>query len=196
LSVSDVPGCITPVVVDERAELRESDTAAVGQHEEASPLVGRSHVRSTKADGCACVPFALERREDIGKSPSCASDVLPKDEGGVALGGDAESLKEEAASGTVEPGSLAGDGEVLAGTAESDAIHDATPRAAVEGDNVVPDRSRCQGRLFHPGHEAGRREGFPLDVHHSPSSAPGCKVDSEVEPASTGEEAGNTEDGR
>jgi len=189
--VSEVPGCITPVVVVPRAELRESDTAAVGQHEEPLSLVGGTHVRSSKADGGAFVAVLFEGAEDVGKSASCASDVLPEDDRGLALVGNAEPLEEESASGTVEPGLLSGNGEVLAGAAESDAIHRATPRAAIERGNVVPDRSRRQRLLFHPGHEAGRCKGFTLDVHHSPSSTPGCKVDSKVESAAPGEETGN-----
>lgn len=46
----------------------------------------------------------------------------------------------------------------------SEDIHEATPRAAVKGDNVVPDRSRIQGLVFHPRHERGRCVAFPLNV--------------------------------
>lgn len=186
------------MLVERRAEERESesDTAAVGQDEEALALVGRSHVSSSKADCRAAVAGLFEGGKDCGKSASCSPDVLPEDERGAALVGDAEPLEEETAACAGEPGSLPCNAEVLAGAAESEAIHDATPRAAVEAGNVVPDRSRCQFRLFHPGHEAGRCKGFPLDVHHSPRSAPGCKVDSEVEPTSAAEEGGDTQLGR
>lgn len=184
------------MVVECLAEERESDVTAVGQHEIPLSSVRRTHVRSTKADGCTLVAEPLELGEDGGKSGSCAPDVFPEDEGGVALVGDAEPLEEEPAAGAAEPGALAGDREVLARAAEHEAIHCAAPRSTVERDNVVPDRSRRHGLFFHPSHEAGRCKGFPLDVHHSPASAPGCKVDSEVEAASTGEEGGNTEGGR
>lgn len=176
-----------------RAEERESDVTAVGQNEEPLSLVRGTHVRSSKADRRSPVAVRFEGGEDVWKSASCAPNVLPVDERGFALVGDAEPLEEESAAAAVEPGLLSGDGEVLAGAAESDAIHRTTPRAAIERDNVVPDRSRCQRLLFHPGHEAGRCKGFPLDVHHSPSSAPGCKVDSEVEPSASREEAGDSQ---
>lgn len=57
-----------------------------------------------------------------------------------------------------------GDAPGLAGKSRSDEIHDATPRSAVEGDNVIPDRRRIQGLFFHPRHERGRGVGFPFDV--------------------------------
>lgn len=176
---------MTPVVVVPRAELRESDTAAVGQQEEAAALVGRSHVRSSKADDGADVAVAFELGEDGRKSASCSADVLPEEERGFTLVGEPDLLEEEPAPFSVEPGLLSGDGEVLTRCAASDAIHDATPRASIEGGEVVPDRSRRQGRLFHPGHEAGRGEGFPLDVHHTSTRSSGCEVEPEVEPSTS-----------
>lgn len=61
----------------------------------------------------------------------------------------------------------------------------ATPRAAVEGGKVVPDRSFTQGLVRHPGHEKGRGEAVPLDVHHSTGSW-GSKVESEFKTSSAG----------
>lgn len=83
---------------------------------------------------------------------------------------------------------LAGLREGLAGVARNDAIHDSTPRASVEGSDVRPDRSPIQGRLFHPAHEDGRGEGFPLNVANAlqPPTEP------EVEPADSGAEGEGT----
>jgi hypothetical protein len=58
----------------------------------------------------------------------------------------------------------AGEREGLAGDSGSDEIHSATPRAAVEGDNVIPHRCLIQARLVHPFHEDGRCVGVPLNV--------------------------------
>lgn len=165
----------------------------MGQEEEAGPLVWRTHVRSSKPDGGAFVAFALELGEDGGKSASCSTDVLPEEERRLALSGDADLLEEESASVAVEPCALAGNGEVLAGRATSDAIHCATPCASVEGADVVPERCFRQGLLFHPGHEAGRSEGFPLDVHHSAGGSTGGEVQPEVEPSAAAEEGSNAE---
>ena len=83
--------------------------------------------------------------------------------------------------------SLASDGEGLAREARSDEIHASTPRCAVEGFEIVPDRSRIQGLVFHPRHEHGRGVGFPLDVANGAGSGDG-KLHGQVEPADSGAE--------
>ena len=80
---------------------------------------------------------------------------------------------------------LAGAAFALARVAARDDIHKATPRAAVEGGNIVPDRCLIQGRVFHPGHESGRSVGFPFDVTNSSISGLG-DVQSEFETTSAG----------
>ena len=62
---------------------------------------------------------------------------------------------------------LPGGGEWLAREAGSDEIHASTPRCAIEGCEVVPNRRLIQGRLAHPGHECGRCVAVPLNVSHS-----------------------------
>ena len=80
---------------------------------------------------------------------------------------------------------LSRDRERLARIASKDDVHAAAPVAAVEAGNIVPDRSPIQGLDFHPGHENGRRVGFPLDVTHSPISAEG-EVQAKIESAGAG----------
>jgi hypothetical protein len=82
------------------------------------------------------------------------------------------------------PLALACDAERLARVARSDEIHDATPRFAVEGGNVIPDRCLIQGLVFHPRHEAGRCEGVPLNVTNG-STVHG-EPDTEFEPSNPG----------
>ncbi len=89
--------------------------------------------------------------------------------------------------GIVRPTAPAGDAERLARIARREAIHDATPWPAVEGGNVVPDRSLIQGLLFHPRHEDGRGEGVPLDVTDSTVSGLG-QHKPEVKPSGAGAE--------
>jgi len=74
-------------------------------------------------------------------------------------------------AGIFRPLALARDAERLTWIAASEDIHCATPRVAIEGSNIVPDRCFIQGRVFHPRHEGGRSIGFPLDV--TQSSIPG-----------------------
>ena len=66
--------------------------------------------------------------------------------------------------GTLLTPSLA---ERLTRIACSNDIHESTPRAAIEGRHVVPDRSRIQDLVFHPRHEDRCGVGLPLDVTNS-----------------------------
>lgn len=106
-------------------------------------------------------------------------DIFKEDERRPALFDDAGDMWPEVAR-VLRAKTSPGDREWLARIACSEDIHDAAPWAAVEGGNVVPERSRIQGRVFHPCHEDGRRIGFPLDVTHSSISVAG-DVQGEVE---------------
>jgi hypothetical protein len=112
-------------------------------------------------------------------------DVLEEDRGGLALSDDADELGPQGAF-VVVTFELAGKAVRLARQARSDEIHDAAPRAAVEGRKIVPNRRWLQGRFFHPGHESGCGVGFPLDVTHHAVAASGCNSQSEVESANAG----------
>jgi len=57
--------------------------------------------------------------------------------------------------------------ERLAGITGRDDMNAAAPRSAVEGSQIVPNRSRAQGRVCHPRHESGRCETVSLDITHS-----------------------------
>ena len=111
-------------------------------------------------------------------------DILEEDEGRFDFADDAGDMWPKVAwiIGT-EPSAC--DRERLARIARSDDIHRATPRAAIEGSNVVPDNSLIQGRVFHPRHESGCGEGFPFDMAHSTISGDGDGKP-EVEAASAG----------
>jgi hypothetical protein len=56
----------------------------------------------------------------------------------------------------------AGDTERLAWVARSERIHDATPRAAIEGSQIRPHRSLNQTARFHRRCQVLDGEGFPL----------------------------------
>jgi hypothetical protein len=66
----------------------------------------------------------------------------------------------------VGPSPSAGGAGGLAWETGSDEIHSSAPRCAVEGDEIVPDRSPIQGLIVHPRHESGRCVAFPLNVSH------------------------------
>lgn len=131
----------------------------------------RAEVRG--ANGCRAeqTPLRIEPElgkvvEDMGEPESNKlGDVLQQDESGSQVSDDGCDGWPEPAlivSSTLLPGQA----ERLAREAGSDEIHSATPRAAVERGEVIPDRSRIQARLRHPLHEDGRCVGVPLNVSH------------------------------
>lgn len=78
--------------------------------------------------------------------------------------------------------------ERLARITGRDDMNAAAPRSAVEGSQIVPDRSRRQGRIRHPGHEHRRGKGVPLDETHSSVSGFG-EVKAEIEASDAGAKA-------
>jgi hypothetical protein len=175
------------------ALLLASVPTGVGQDEDPLPFVGSSGIVRSHTTPLRIEPQRGQVTEDDVESPNSERcDVFHEDELGSHLANDASEVSPESAAVSLDSFPLAGVGDVLTGESASDAIHEATPRSAVEGGNVVPDRSRCQGLLFHPGHESSRGVGFPLDVHHSTTSGDG-ELDAEIEPSASGEEGENAE---
>jgi hypothetical protein len=78
--------------------------------------------------------------------------------------------------------------EGLAWIPGRDEMNLAAPRAAVEGSEIVPDRSRSQGRVCHPRHEGGRGETVSLDIAHGAISGL-CQMQSEIQSSDTGAKA-------
>jgi hypothetical protein len=114
------------------------------------------------------------------------SDIFKETEGWLYFSDDAGNVRPEVPWVFVAELS-SGNGERLARIAAMDDIHQAAPRSAVEGGNVVPDRRAIQSLVFHPRHERGRSVGFPLDVTHSSISGDG-EMEAEVEPSGSGAE--------
>jgi len=95
-----------------------------------------------------------------------AENVFGEEQWGPCFGEDAGHVRPEV-SGIGSSELFPGGTERLAGVSGSEDIHSATPRAAVEGGKVRPDRSLIQGLVFHPGHESGRGVCVPLDPTNS-----------------------------
>lgn len=179
-SVRLVPACITPVVVECRPDEAASVVAAVGQHEEPLAQVRRPDLGRAEQTPLRIEPERGKVAKHVGEPKvNVPWDVLEEGERSAALVEDASHFGPQVALiGVAE--SLTGDAEWLARVARSDEIHDATPRSAVEGSEIVGDRSAIQLRRFHPGHEDGRGEGLALDVAHG--AAVGGQSDTELEP--------------
>ena len=103
---------------------------------------------------------------DVKTEAEVPLDVLEEDPFRADLGDDARDVGPEVAL-VFLAAALAGGREGLAGIPRSDDLNDPAPRAAVEGLEIVPDRSFIQCRICHPRHEDGRCVGFSFDVTHS-----------------------------
>jgi hypothetical protein len=151
---------------------------AVGQHEEPLASVRRSHVGRSKTRPFRIEPALGKLGKDVGEPKRNVSrDVLEEHERGFALVDDSSHVRPEMPLVGVAA-TLAGDAERLTGIPCSDEIHDSAPRLAVEGREIVPDRSAIQGRVFHPRHEHGRGEGFPLDEANGAAPLGQSEIDS------------------
>lgn len=113
-----------------------------------------------------------------------AFDVFEKAPFGIEFFGNSPDMRPEVAR-VVFALAPTGKAEGLAGISGSEDMNLSAPRRAVEGGNVIPDRSLIQGLVFHPCHESGRREGFPLDVTNS-SVFWFCNVEAEFEATDAG----------
>ncbi len=167
---------------------------ADGEDEEAFPLVGRADFRRRKQSCRKPVAHADQSAGDFGEAEAeMMGDIFEEDEGRFAFADDPGDMRPEVAR-IVRAPALARHAERLARISRRDDIHRAAPRLAVECGNVVPERRVIQGLVFHPRHESGRSEGFPLDMAHSSISGQG-EGETEIDPARAGaqreaEEAG------
>jgi len=160
---------------------------AVGEDEEPLAFVGRTDFRRCEEARRKAVAHADQSSGDFGEAEAeMMGDVFEEDEGRLGLANDAGDMRPEVPRVVGAP-AFARDGKRLARISRSDDVHRAAPRSAVEAGNVVPDRCRIQGRLFHPCHENGRGVGFPFDMAHSSISGHG-DGEPEVKAAGAGAE--------
>ncbi len=112
-------------------------------------------------------------------------DVLAEDERGFDFSNESGKFRPEVARITRSE-TLPCCAEWLARVAARYEIHNATPWPAIEGLEIVPDRRPIQGLVFHPRHESGRCEGFPLNVSHGSVGVPEGKLESKFKSSSPG----------
>jgi hypothetical protein len=111
---------------------------ADGEDEQPLALVGRTDFRRREEACRKAVAHADQSCGDFGEAEAeMMGDILEEDERRLDLANDSGNMGPEVARIlTAEPSAC--DGERLARIARSDDVHRATPRAAVEGSNVVP----------------------------------------------------------
>ena len=112
-------------------------------------------------------------------------DVLKKNESWLALSDDPSDVRPEVALISMSA-PLACEAERLAGVARRDEMNDSTPRAAVEGSKVVPDRSRSQDAFFHARNQARGCMSFPLHETDGAIGVSKSEADSKLQPADSG----------
>jgi hypothetical protein len=150
--------------------------------EEPLAPVGRADFRRCEEACRKAVAHADQSCGDFGEAEAeMMGDILEEDEGRLDLGDDAGDMRPQVTR-VVRAPPLARDGERLARIARSDDIHRAAPRAAVKGDNVVPDWRVVEAAVAHSGAEDGCREGVPFDKADG-SGRWQSDLEAEVEPA-------------
>ncbi|MEA3042950.1 MAG: hypothetical protein QOH47_788 [Sphingomonadales bacterium] len=162
----------------------------VAQEEEAPPAVACARFSRREEARFCRVAQPSKAGDDVGESQGQVSlDVFAEDPIGADLVDDAGDVGPKVTRIRVAR-AFAGGAEGLTRVAGRDEMNAATPRSAVEGSKIAPDRRRCQGLVFHPCHESGRRVAFPLNETNSPVGELG-DVQAEIEAGVAGAE-GNT----
>ncbi len=157
----------------------------MGHNEEPASYVARTAFERREQSRFDCKAQRLKVPENrVGSQGHMALDVFEEAPLGIEFTDNPADVGPEV-TGIVLTLAPSGEAEGLAGISGSEDMNLSTPRRAVEGGNVIPDRSFIQGLVFHPCHESGRREGFPLDVTNS-SIVWFCDMEAEFEAADTG----------
>jgi len=133
---------------------------------EAVSFVRSTNVSRAENTPLRIEPVGIEVSEDFRESvPDVSSDVLEEGHRSSCLSEDPPDFGPQMA-GVVGSEPLPRVAKRLAGVTGSEDIHSATPRATVEGSEVVPNRRSLQSLVFHPRHERFRGSCFPFNVAH------------------------------
>ena len=136
----------------------------VSQDEESLPLMGGADFVRREYSRRNSVPHLLQVPGDFVKTESdVASDVFEENKSGLTLSDDAGNLRPEM-TGIIRPTTFTGLAEGWARVACNDAIHDSTPRAAIEGSKIRPNRRVIQGFFLHAAIQERAVVAFPLNA--------------------------------
>lgn len=171
-----------------QARLAFSLAVGVGQYEQPVADVRPADFRRRYDARCNAVAHALKVSADVSETEGqMACDILEETPPGLDLGDDPRDVGPEVARvilASPEPR----EAERLARITGRDDMNAAAPRPAVKGSQIVPDKSRSQGRVRHPCHESGCCTCVPLDETHSAISWLG-DVQTEVKSCDPGAKA-------
>ena len=140
--------------------------AAVGDGQEVEPLatVGRADVARRKQIPFRSEPEFGQRSENVSESMNNEGrHVFQEDDVGSNLAKDSCDVGPEPAL-ILKSALIACHREGLTGESGSDEMNAATPRSAIEGDKVTPDRRRTKDPFVHSRDQIRGDKGFPLHV--------------------------------
>ncbi len=160
----------------------------VGQNEEPLPDMRPADFSRRLHARCNPVAHALKVADDVLQAKGeMAGDVFKEAPFRLHFADNAGDVGPEV-PGVLVALAVSAEGKGLAGITGREEMNAAAPRFAVEGFDIVPDRSRSQGRVRHPRHESGRGETVPLDITHSSVSG-FSEVKAKVKSSDTGAKA-------
>lgn len=123
-SVRLLPGCMTPVVVVPRAELRASVVTGVGHEEEPLATMRRADVGGGDDATLHAIPGGVEvGNNSVQPARNECRNVLDDDRAGSQFFDDAEVLAPEAGARAVEAGVSPGNADVLAWESTTNHLH-------------------------------------------------------------------------
>jgi len=165
----------------------------VGQDEDSLAPVGRADVRCLADERLNPVASAFKVWLDKSEVsiPNESAHIFDEDPSRLALANDSEGVGPEVA-GVVLSGLLAGDAPRLAGDAAHEEIHRSTPRPAVEGSEISPNRRRVKRSVFHPRNQL--EDGRCFVFHETDGSSRRLRhSEADVESAGAGADAKHSE---
>jgi hypothetical protein len=169
----------------------QSRLVGVGQDEDSLPAVGRSSVGRAETTPLRIEPhLGKVGEDDVEAARDERPDVLDEDVARRHFRDDAREVSPEPAALPVkDSAALASVGDILAGETSRDEIHPATPRSAIEGGDIAPDRRWSQLAFRHARSQARGRIGFPLHVTYRLNAR---SLQTEGEAAGTGKQFDGT----
>jgi hypothetical protein len=164
----------------------------VGKHEKSLADMRSAHLRRRKQVPFRIPPVSgqvLEYPHDgsagISSGNSDAWGVLKKEEFGSNLAKDAPHFRPHISLVSFKL-SASGKAVSLARDSRANNIHDSTPREAVEGAKVIPDRRRIQATFFHASNKRAGGKCFPFHVSDAAVAVSERNSQSEFETANSG----------
>jgi len=142
--------------------------------------VRRSNVGSSQHCPATVIPERGQVTEDSSESPSKERwAVFHEDVTGSNLANDPRHVSPHSTAGAVDAGSLACDADVLARKAARYDVNNASPRSAVKGLNIIPNREGRKNAVILSGGKYACGVGFPLDgANGAPSEQVSAKYSS------------------